>query len=77
MSDRIPGFAGLLLLGHTPQQAWQIIRDDFAADPGAQALIAHLASTEDGRAALELSRQDWKRHGLTPPWENLPEGPRE
>jgi hypothetical protein len=62
------GFRGLLAEGWTPEQAWAEIRDS-CQHPAVRAIIADLATTEEGRAALEWSRAEWARHGLTPPWE--------
>jgi hypothetical protein len=66
------GFAGLLAAGLTPVEAWAEVRKT-TAHPAVRAIIADLASTEDGRAALEFSRQRWARHGLRPPWEDPPD----
>jgi hypothetical protein len=67
------GFAGLLAAGHTPAEAWQILRDDTG--PEARAIFADLASTEAGRVALDWARAQWAKYGLPPPWEDLPEPP--
>ena len=65
--DRELGLAGVLGAGMPPEAAWQIIRDDLAADPGALALVRQLDP-----ASLEWSRQQWARYGLPVPWEGLP-----
>ena len=70
--SRDPGFRGLLDAGHTPRQAWQIIHDDLAAEPGALDVIDGLGDTAAGRDALEWSRAQWAAHGLRPPWEDQP-----
>jgi hypothetical protein len=62
------GFAGLLMVGTSPAEAWDRIRAT-AADPEVQALIAALQDTEQGRAALDWSRQQWAAHQLPPPWD--------
>jgi hypothetical protein len=69
---REPGFLGMVAAGATPAEAWQSIRDEAAADPGTRAIFADLESTEEGRAALEASRQAWRRHGLPAPFDGLP-----
>ena len=63
------GFLGLIEMGMTPAEAWQVIHDDLLAEPGALRLIKALEGTEGGRAALLGSRQRWSAHGLPPPWE--------
>jgi hypothetical protein len=63
------GFAGMLLAGADPQTAWDTIHAQ-CADPAVRSIIANLAATEDGRAALEWSRAAWARYGLPPPWED-------
>jgi hypothetical protein len=70
--DREPGFLGLIAAGATAQEAWQAIRDDLAADDGARAIFAALASTPDGRDALEASRRMWAGYGLPAPFDDLP-----
>jgi hypothetical protein len=69
------GFQGLLDAGHTPAEAWRIIRADLNAEPGALRVIRGLEATPEGRAALAWSRQQWAAHGLTPPWEDAPDEP--
>ena len=69
-TDRELGFDGLLAAGRTPEQAWREIHD--AMTPAARAIIADLAGDEQGRAALEWSRQRWALRGLRPPWEAEP-----
>lgn len=71
MDDRLPGFTGLLQLGHTPDEAWKIIRDATVAEPGARELFEYMASTPDGLAALEFSRRQWDERGFRPPWSEL------
>jgi hypothetical protein len=63
------GFAGLVELGMTEAEAWQVIHDDLVSS-GAMAIIAELERDEPGRAALDWSRQQWAAHGLPPPWED-------
>jgi hypothetical protein len=63
------GWAGLVAAGYTPDQAWQMIRAD-AKHPAVRAIIAELDRTEDGRAALAWSRDQWAGHGFEPPWES-------
>jgi hypothetical protein len=70
MPPRELGFAGLVAEGLTPAEAWQIIHDETG--PEARAIFADLATTEDGRAALEWARGRWAAHGLPPPWEDPP-----
>jgi len=65
------GFAEILEAGMSPQEAWEQIRAQLQADPGAGAMFAELERTPEGRAALEHSRRVWAEHGLTPPWEAL------
>jgi hypothetical protein len=62
------GFRGLLAEGWTPEQAWAEIRDT-CQHPAVRAIIADLATTEEGRAALEGSRIRWAQYGLPPPWD--------
>jgi hypothetical protein len=66
------GFAGLLAAGLTPEQAWAEVRST-STHPAVRAIIADLGSSAEGRAALDWSRQQWARHGLTPPWEDPPD----
>jgi hypothetical protein len=73
MTTREPGFLGMIEAGMSPQEAWQSIRDEVAANPFTRAIFADLASTPDGRAALDLARQMWARHGLPAPFDDLPE----
>jgi hypothetical protein len=63
------GFLGLVDAGMTPSEAWQVIHDDLAAEPGALAIIKDLDSTPEGQETLAWSRQQWAVHGLPPPWE--------
>jgi hypothetical protein len=63
----------MLAAGVPPAEAWQSIRDDVIADPGARGIFADLASTEEGRDALDASRQMWARHGLPAPFDDLPD----
>lgn len=63
------GFAGLIRAGVTPEEAWAEIRAEVHADPDTAAIITDLASTPEGRGALEWSRLQWAQHGLEPPWE--------
>lgn len=75
-ADRVPGFAGMLAAGASPEAAWQEIRDTLAAAPDACAVIAGLRDTPEGRLTLEWSRAAWARQGLPAPWEGLiPDGP--
>jgi hypothetical protein len=67
------GFLGLVGAGMTPAEAWQVIHDDLAAEPGAAAILRELDRTADGRKALAWSRQQWAAHGLPPPWEERAE----
>jgi hypothetical protein len=69
--ERELGFAGLLAAGCTPAQAWESCRRS-AQDPDVRAIIADLATTPEGRAALDWSRLEWAQHGLRPPWEDDP-----
>lgn len=69
--DRQLGFIGMLRAGMTPHEAWQDIRESLEAEPGAITVLAHLQTTEEGRAALRKSRADWARYQLAPPWEGL------
>jgi hypothetical protein len=62
------GFKGLLAAGYTPEEAWHEIRST-SEHPVVRALIAEMRSTEEGRAALDWSRQEWARYGLIPPWD--------
>lgn len=64
------GFLGLVDMGMTPAEAWQVIHDDLRAEPGALAIIRTLDQDQEGRAALAWSRQQWAAHGLPPPWED-------
>jgi hypothetical protein len=66
--DRELGMAGLLMAGYTPEQAWREIRK-AAIQRDVQAIIAGLRRTPDGLAALRLSRRQWARYGLPPPWD--------
>jgi hypothetical protein len=64
------GFTGLLAEGLSPAEAWQVIRDELLAEPGAVAIILGLERTEQGRRALAWSRAQWAEHGLTAPWDH-------
>jgi hypothetical protein len=66
--DRL-GFEGLLAAGHTPAEAWTLIRESLADAPESLAAIRRMAGTAEGREALEWSRKAWARHGFRPPWE--------
>jgi len=68
MAEAELGFAGMLAAGVDPRAAWARIHAS-AQEPAVQAVIAELARTPDGRAALALSRARWAAHGLPPPWE--------
>lgn len=72
--DNLPGFSGLLLLGYTDREAWQIIRDATVADPDAVSIIRIMAGTDEGREALALSGAAWAARGLPAPWAELLEG---
>jgi hypothetical protein len=63
------GFLGLMDMGMTPAEAWQVIHDDLQAEPGALAIIRDLDRDPEGQEALAWSRQQWASHGLPPPWE--------
>lgn len=63
------GFRGLLDAGMTPAEAWQVIHDDLAAEPGALAIIRGLDTDPEGQETLAWSRREWAAHGLPPPWE--------
>lgn len=65
-AGREPGFAGMTAAGVSPADAWQQIRDDLIACPGALALLQQLDPD-----SLRWSRQRWAAHGLPPPWEGL------
>jgi hypothetical protein len=65
------GFAGLLGAGVDPQEAYQHVRAP-CADPAVRAVLAELARTPEGRAALEASRERWAAYGFPPPWEQAP-----
>lgn len=60
--DRQLGFAGMVMVGIHPAQAWASICDDMDAD--VQALVDMLSP-----AALDKSRADWAAYGLPPPWD--------
>lgn len=65
------GYEGLVLIGKTPQEAWQIIRDDTMGKADIRPLIEHLASSPEGLAVLQRSRDDWAARGFPPPWAEL------
>jgi len=68
-ADREPGFAGLLLLGYSREQARGIIRRGLEGDPVTLALIRDIRDHDpDGYAA---SVANWAKYGLTPPWDGL------
>jgi hypothetical protein len=67
--EREPGFAGLVEGGMDAEVAWQQIRDGYAADPGALAVIERMKQDPEGRAVLAWSRMMWAGYGLPPPWE--------
>ena len=75
MADRELGYTGLLAVGHTPQEAWQIIRDGIIARPEVWAVFEAMKDPE-GRAALDWARQRWAEHGLPAPFDDLPEPPK-
>ena len=68
MTEAELGFAGMLAAGVDPHAAWARIRAT-AQDPAVQAIVAELARTPQGRAALAHSRARWAAYGLPPPWE--------
>lgn len=70
-SDELAGFAGLLALGYSPEQAWHLIRDATVSDPHARGILEELARTPEGRETLQWSRVAWAERGLTPPWAEL------
>ena len=65
-AERDLGFAGMVAAGVPPESAWQAIRDDLVACPGALALLRQLDPD-----SLRWARQRWAAHGLPPPWEGL------
>jgi hypothetical protein len=65
------GFAGLLAAGIDPCEAYEQVRA-LCADPAVRAVLAELARTPEGRAALHSSRQRWAAYGFPPPWEEAP-----
>lgn len=71
---RLPGFAGLIRLGYTPEGAWKLIRDATMADPAVRSILEELARNPDGLAALEASRAQWATLGFPAPWAELLEG---
>jgi hypothetical protein len=62
------GFIGMIEAGVAPEAAWTEIRET-SKDPAVRAIIAELADSEEGRAALQWSRDQWAGHGLTAPWD--------
>lgn len=70
-SDSLPGFAGLLQLGYSRDEAWKLIRDSIRAEPGALEILAVLAATPEGRESLECAGAHWAKYGLQPPWTGL------
>lgn len=66
------GFTGLIAAGRTPEEAWAEIRAGLQ-DPEVRAIIADLGTTEEGRAALAWSREQWAEHGMIAPWDLPPE----
>jgi len=64
------GFRGLLAAGYTADEAWAMIRETSAL-PEVHAIIAELGRSEEGRAALQWSREQWAEHGLVAPWDFL------
>jgi hypothetical protein len=68
--NSVLGFAGLVVTGHSPDAAWREIRDRTANSPEVQRMIEHLKSTDRGRAALKISRQQWAEQGFAPPWDD-------
>jgi hypothetical protein len=64
------GAAGLTAPTASPQATWQAIRDR-SADPELVAILAQMAATPAGRAALAASRRSWAAHGLEPPWPRI------
>jgi hypothetical protein len=71
MAGRTLGFAGLLAAGVDPQEAYEQVRAR-CADPAVRAVLAELARTPEGRAALDNSRERWATYGFPPPWEQAP-----
>jgi hypothetical protein len=71
MDEWTLGFAGLLAAGVDSQEAYQQVRA-LCADPAVRAVLAELARTPEGRAALEASRERWAAYGFPPPWEDAP-----
>ncbi|MFF9594222.1 hypothetical protein ACF1FX_34455 [Streptomyces sp. NPDC014646] len=66
--ENIELFAGLVMTGHSPEVAWQTIKDR-AANPVVRKMIERMQSTEAGRKALEYSRREWAGQGLPAPWD--------
>lgn len=72
MTDRELGLAGLVAAGIPPADAWAEIRR-ACDNPETRAILDHLASTPEGRAALDGSRRAWARHGLPAPFDDPPD----
>ncbi|GAB7036053.1 hypothetical protein JCM4914_75140 [Streptomyces platensis subsp. malvinus] len=72
-NDQQLGFAGLVVAGHSPEVAWQTIKDR-CANPTVRQMIKHMQSSEAGRKALEHTRQEWADLGLPPPWDAPSDG---
>jgi hypothetical protein len=67
--DRELGFRGMIEAGFSPREAWDECRK-AARDPEARAIIDLMGRSEEGREALQWSRDQWATYGLNPPWEN-------
>jgi hypothetical protein len=62
------GFAARLGTGASPRNAWEEIRARCSG-PELRAVLGAMRASDQGRAALEASRQQWLAQGLVPPWE--------
>jgi hypothetical protein len=68
MVEQNLGFAGPLAAGFDPQEAYQHVRM-LCMDPAVRAILAALARTPEGPAALDSSRERWAAYGFPPPGE--------
>jgi len=67
--SREPGFAGLLLMGYSPAEARQVIRDGLRNAPEALAILRDIRDNDPEAYAASVA--NWAKHGLVPPWEGL------
>lgn len=61
------GYAGLVQIGFTPQQARNRIAS--RVDGSVLATFRRMNETTEGREQLAKLAEDWRKDGVEPPWE--------